>query len=193
MKKSVILGVTAALLMVPNIAWAGCAHKHGSFDVACESGVKVYRHNAPDLRGVGLSPSSTQLKIAKMRQKTEMARISASRAAAQDMAALRARQLDNERLYYRRATRQNSRYGYGGGYRLGGYGLGSGLVLGGGPRRRGPVGTGRVNRPTGGVIGREGRGTGRRAAAAQSGRSVVMVPVGGRVVSRRPGKAKSHH
>lgn len=116
MKIAAILGVMVLGAFVPSAAWAGCGHSSGSYNVSCESGVKVYRHQAKDLRSVGLTANQTKLKIAKMQQETQRQAIAASRATARENAALRSRQIDNQRFFYRRATTTprygSSRYGY---------------------------------------------------------------------------------
>lgn len=47
MKKSVLLGMTLAVMAIPSLSMAHCGvQKKGAFNVSCETGVQVYR-NAP--------------------------------------------------------------------------------------------------------------------------------------------------
>lgn len=131
MKTAVIIGAMILGVCVPTTAWAGCGSAGGSYNVSCEKGVKVYRHQAKNLRSVGLTAAQTRLKIAKMQQQTQRQAIAASRATARENAALRSKQIDSQRDSYRRAT-ATSRYGYNRGYRSG-YSVISSLRI----RRRG--------------------------------------------------------
>ena len=96
MKKSVLLGVTLAAMALPNVALAHCnnqAHKNGSFNVTCEAGVKVYRHQALQL------PRADQNALARV----EVARI--NRRTQQDANASRERiASQNAKIERRRAA-----------------------------------------------------------------------------------------
>jgi len=72
MKKSVLLGVTLVAMALPNIATAHCGgHKKGSFNVSCESGVQVYRHDA--LQAPRIDPNiAARVEIANINRRTQL-------------------------------------------------------------------------------------------------------------------------
>ncbi len=91
--------IAIALMTLPTTAFAHCANgADGNFSVNCESGVKVFRHNAPSAIPVGRSAASTQLEIAKIRQETELRRIQAQRRSQAELAELRRLEIENERF-----------------------------------------------------------------------------------------------
>lgn len=90
--------ITLAILALPMTAAAHCGSTQGSFSLNCESGVKVYRHNAQSSLPAGPTAAQTQLNIAKLRQQTAEKRIQAERNAQAEQADLRRQEIDNERF-----------------------------------------------------------------------------------------------
>ncbi|WP_409432529.1 hypothetical protein ACJ3XI_10010 [Litorimonas sp. RW-G-Af-16] len=116
MTKKIILSAIAALVAMPVMgaatdASANCAYMSGSYLVTCESGVKVYRHNAPSLRTVGLDKYTARVETAKIYARESRRRTEAYSAIAADRNRLRQQALDNQRMFYRRATRPTQNYG----------------------------------------------------------------------------------
>ena len=101
MKKSVLLGVTMAAMALPNIAMAHCGgHKNGSFNVSCESGVKVYRHDA--LQSPRIDPNiSAQIKIANINRRTQLDAINSRERIANRRAQLERRRVASEEFFQR--------------------------------------------------------------------------------------------
>jgi len=90
--------LTLAILALPATAAAHCGSTQGSFSVNCESGVKVYRHNAQSSLPAGPTAAQIQLNIAKLRQQTAEKRIQAERNAQAEQADLRRQEIENERF-----------------------------------------------------------------------------------------------
>lgn len=121
--------LTLAILALPMTAAAHCGSSQGSFSLNCESGVKVYRHNAQSSLPAGPTAAQTQLNIAKLRQQTAEKRIRAERNAQAEQADLRAQEIENER--YRNRILQHDRARRSGRFSSG-FGFGSGQYYGGG-------------------------------------------------------------
>ena len=122
--KIFIAALTAAVVF-PAAASAHCAAVEGSFAVTCESGVQVFRHQAPSSLPQGLSPQQAQLRAEQIRAKTQRAQIASNGRIAAANAKLRQRELaiqDYRARIYDRNTRGRSSFaGFGGGFGFGGF------------------------------------------------------------------------
>ena len=100
MKKSVLLGVTLAALALPNIASASCGQTKGSFNVSCESGVQIYRHNA--LKAPSISPSlSARLDAQRDNNRVQREAIASRERIANQNAQLERRRIASDRFFQR--------------------------------------------------------------------------------------------
>jgi len=116
--------LTLAILALPGVASAHCGSTQGSFAVTCESGVKVFRHNAPSSLPAGPTSAQIQLEIAKLRQQTAQQRIAADRQGQAEQAELRRQEIENERYRNRIENARRLRIARGYGFNNGFYGGG---------------------------------------------------------------------
>ena len=87
-----IVGLAAAITF-PTAAAANCGTMQGSFNVTCERGVQVYRHNSLSGIPAPMTQAEATVKAAEIRAKTARQRIAAQSSSDARMADLREREL----------------------------------------------------------------------------------------------------
>ncbi|MEP1230895.1 MAG: hypothetical protein ABJG88_09490 [Litorimonas sp.] len=108
MKKSVLIGVTLAAMALPNVAFAHCGGQtKGSFNVSCEAGVQVYRHQSLQLPR--LSPNAqARVEVAKINRRTQQDAIASRERIAARNTAVNNRRAATDEFFRRSLVEQPS-------------------------------------------------------------------------------------